>query len=318
MSNRYVLILVLYTLASFGATLAIIEGALWLLRNRALRLISRLRPSDGVMTHVVLRFLPAVLALVLTALSAVPGYFGGEPVGTHELPGTGLIALALLGLYSIVVPLARVAWLTIRTRTTTNAWTRQAVGAETVSNLRVIELPLGNPLVVAAGVLRKRIFLSTAVRALLSARELRAVLRHEVAHCRQNHNLAKLFCKLAPRLMDSELMDDSLHETIEYAADDEACGVPGDALNLASAVLVLARQTAASPRALFTALLDPRHSAMLERRVERMVLPRECLTGRMFSKLAGACAGIVAVTAAIASMPAAQHAFRETLELLVR
>lgn len=318
MSDRYLLILVLYTLASFAATLAMAEGGVRLGRKQVLRLIARLKPTDGVLAHLVLRFLPAVLALVLTSISAVPGYFRGEPMGTHELPGPWLIALALLGLYSVVVPLSRVAWLSLRTAAKMRTWGQSAVGSDTFSNLQVVELSIGKPIVVAAGLVHKKIFLSTFVRSLLSARELRAVLRHEAAHCSQNHNLTKLLCALAPRLMPLASMDESLHETIEFAADDAACGVPGDALNLASAVVILARQAAVAPKMLFTAFVDPRHTAMIERRVERLVLPTERRTSEIFSRLAAGCVALIAVTAAVGALPAAQHAFRETLELLVR
>jgi peptidase M48-like protein len=319
MSNRYLLILVLYALASFGSILAIAEAAAWLLRKQALSVIERLRPQDGVIAHLVLRLLPALLALLLTSLSAVPGYFKGEPIGTHELPGPWLIGLAIVGLYSLIAPLVQVAWLAARTQARTKRWLQTAIGGESFSNFPVIELGLEQPVIVASGVLTKSIWISSAVRSLLSPRELRAALRHEAAHCRQNHNLAKLLCALAPRLLPAKMMEENLRETIEYAADDEACSIPGDGLNLASAVVTLAKQSAAPASSmLYTALVDPRQAARLERRVERLVLPRQLGNSRIFVTLSSACFAMIVCTAAIGSSPLAQHAFRETLELLVR
>jgi hypothetical protein len=318
-SNRYLLILVLYALASFGSVLAIAESAAWLLRKQALRVIERLRPHDGVIAHLGLRLLPALLALLLTSLSAVPGYFKGEPIGTHELPGPWLIGLAIVGLYALIAPLIRVAWLATRTQARTNRWLQTAIGGESFSDFPVIELALDQPVIVASGVLKKSIWISTAVRSLLTPRELRAALRHEAAHCRQNHNLAKLLSALAPRLLPAEVMEENLRETIEFAADDEACSIPGDGLNLAAAVVTLAKQCAAPAAEMFyTALVDPRQAARLERRVERLVLPQQLGNSRIFMSLASACVAVIVCTAAVGSLPLAQHAFRETLELLVR
>jgi Zn-dependent protease with chaperone function len=318
-SDRYVLILVLYALASFAVLMAIGETALWLLRHRAIRLIARLRPNDGVVAHLVLRCLPPVLALILTTLSAVPGYFHGEPIGTQEVPSPWLIGLALLGTVSIVLPLARAAWIAIRTATTTRSWASNAIKNQTFAGVSLFDLEMNAPVIVASGIFRKSIFLSSPVRTLLSARELRAALRHEAAHCNQNHNFAKFLSVIAPHLFTSHELQDNFRETIEYAADDEACNVPGDALNLASAVVILAKQSASNTAGmLYSALVDTGHSASLERRVERLVLPKVGRKNSMIAQLAAGCAAIVAATAAIALLPSAQHVFRETLELLVR
>jgi Zn-dependent protease with chaperone function len=319
LSNRYLLILVLYSLASFGSLLVLGEAALLLLRRHALWIIERLRPSDGVIAHLVFRLLPSLLALVLTLLAAVPGYFHGEPMGTHELPGFWLSSLAFLGLYAIVRPIMRVLSVGLRTAATTKNWSAHAVAKATFSSFPLVDLALQEPLIVASGILRKSIFVSEPVRSLLSPRELRAALRHEAAHCRQSHNLAKLLCALAPHLTTCEVMEESLRDTIEYAADDEACTVAGDALNLASAVVILAQQAATqSSKLMYSALVDARQAASIERRVARLVLHKDCSDRSMFTQLATGYAALVALTTALSLLPAAQHAFREILELLVR
>jgi Zn-dependent protease with chaperone function len=265
-----------------------------------------------------MRTVPAMIALILTVISAMPGYLHGEPIQTNELPGFGLIALALVGLYAILSPFARVLWMSVRTLSKTANWVKTARFSECSSAVPVLELAGDRALVVAAGVFRKRIFVSTLVRNLLSPRELRAVLRHEAAHCRQNHNLVRFLYTVVPHLLPQTAFDEDLHETIEYAADDEACEVPGDALNLASAVVVLARHAVSAPQMLYTGLVERQSAATLERRVERLVSPRKNVTRRLFGRLTTGCAAIVTVAAAIGSLPSAQHAFRETLELLVR
>lgn len=319
MSDRYVLILVLYALACFGALLALGEFALWLFQRQALRTIARLQPREGVIAHVVFRLLAPLLALVLTLFSALPGYLHGEPLGTHEVPGFSLIGLAFLGLLAILQPIVRVAWLASRTAVTMRMWRKSAIAEASFSNFPLVDLDLKEPVIVASGILRKSIFVSDPVRSLLSPRELRAALRHEAAHCRQSHNLAKLLCALAPHLFAFRSMEENLRETIEYAADDEACAIPGDALNLASAVVILAKQAAShSSKMLYTALVEARHSAGLERRIARLVLAKGESDRSRPAQLAIAYAALVGITAAVSLLPAAQQAFREILELLVR
>ncbi len=318
MTDRYVVILVLYALACFAAVLTLAEFALWLVRKPLLRGIERFRPQDGVVAHVVIRALPAVLAFLLTAFSAVPGYFHGEPMGTNELPGLLLIALAVLGVYACVAPVVRVLAMLRRTRARTQNWLASTVSNEVFADVPLVEIVSDRPVVVAAGMVKKQIFVSSLVRNLLSPRELRAVLRHEAAHCRQNHNLARLLTMSTPRLFTQDDFDEKLDEVIEYAADDAVLDVPGDALNLASAMVIMARQSATSAGMLFSAFVEPIHSAMLERRVERLVVARPCLRARVLGKLAFACSALMAATALIGSLPLAQAGFRETLELLVR
>lgn len=319
MSLPYLLILVLYALASFGVVLVIAEASVSLFERELRKGIERLTPADGVVAHVILRLLPGIAAFIVTAFSALPGYLTGEPTQTQERPSLWLVALAIVGFYAIAVPLARVCRMALQTSAKTRVWMGNTVAKDTFSRIPVLELGVTNPVIVASGLLKATIFLSSAVRSLLSPRELRAVLRHEVAHCKQHHNLAKLLWVAAPRLLRAEAMEKSLRETIEYAADDEACGMPGDALNLASALVVLAKQSAVpSKEMLYTPIFDSNESAILERRVKRLVLPVQSNNHVKFLHLAGGCASILAAVALVGSLPAAQHAFRETLELLVR
>ncbi len=318
MTYRYITILVLYALASFGAILALTEAALWLVRQPLLRMLERFRPTDSVKAHLVWRLLPPIIALLLTSLSALPGYLHGEPIETRELPGLSLIGLALLGLYSIVAPLVQVVWISLRTDAKTRTWLQSAVRRDSFSRIPVVELALSHPVIVASGLIRKFIFVSSPVKSLLSARELRAALRHEVAHCRQNHNLAKLLWTAAPRIAPAVLVEENLRETIEFAADDEACSIPGDALNLASALVIMAQQSAPPTEMLYTPLVAASETARLERRVQRLVLPAPRSGSGKFAQLALACVLIVSVTVFIGSLPIAQHAFQEMLELLVQ
>jgi Zn-dependent protease with chaperone function len=319
MSHQYLLLLVLYSLASFGVLLVFCQALLWLLHRFALRMIEALRSKDGVFAHLVFRYLPAAIALILTVLSAVPGYFHGEPSNTQETPSLWLICLAMLGLYSISEPIVSILWIAIRTAAQTNAWEYSAIAHRSFGGFALFDLDLQAPFIVASGIVRKSIFVSKPVHSLLSDRELRAALRHEVAHCRYNHNLAKLLFALAPRPLSIRGFEDGFQEVIEYAADDEACKVPGDALNLASAVVILARQSASNTNGILcSALVTVKPSASLERRVERLVRRGVGRKSGRLAQLAMGCVAVVVATSAFALFSPAELVFREALEHLVR
>jgi Zn-dependent protease with chaperone function len=317
-SGRYVLILVLYALASFAVILVVSEAIVSLLRNRLLQCITRMRSKDAVLALLALRWLPAVVAFLLTFVCALPGYLRGEPVGTAELPGFALVVLALCGLSALVIPTFRSVRVVRRTKATTQGWLAEMVATEYFAEMPVVELGTEVPLVVAVGLMHKRIFLSAVIRKLLSARELRAVLRHEAAHCRQHHNLARLFFSMAPKTFSLRWLHEALNEAMEFAADDAVRDVPGDALNLAAAVVLLARENSHEVGVLFSMATGVNSTAALERRVERLVLPRPTLSDRMMARMACGFAGFLALTVGLGSLHAAQAAFRETLELLVR
>lgn len=316
MTERYLLILILYAAASFGSVLLLLEGARYLLRAPMIRWLSRMRPSDAIFAHLLFRILPPTLAMLLTACSALPGYLHGEPIGTHELPGPGLFVLALVGFASGYLPVFGAVSLLVRTHLRTASWLRNAIGEETFSDVPVVELSLDQPLVVAAGLIRKRIFFSQVLRELLSQREFRAVLRHEAAHCHHHHNFARLLWTLAPHILPASALEASFREVIEYAADDAASAVPGDALNLASAVVVLARRSMAMPSVLYSSLIQ-RDNALLARRVERLIAPRPPYLPRLVLRLTVCSGMLLSLTALLASHPVAQHVFRESLEQLV-
>lgn len=319
MNHRYVEILLLYALASYGAILTLVEGILWIFRKRILAMLENLRPSDGILAHLVLRTFPPLLALMVTCLSAVPGYFVGEPMRTQEVPGPILVGLGWVGLYVIASPILSATSAAIRTILRSRAWLRKATDIENFSNIRVVEFEGRWPVIVASGFIWKMIFISKAARSVLSTRELRAALNHEVAHCRRYHNLAKLVSGIVPRLISNVELDENLSEMIEYAADDEACSASGDALHLASALLIMARQRVPSaPQILFAPLIDSGETGRLKRRIERLVQLAPRGNGEIFSELAATCAAIVAAVSFLGALPPAQHLFREGLELLIR
>lgn len=319
MSERYLLLLVLYAIGSFGAVLLIVEGVIRLLQPAILSFIERLRPSDAILAHVLMRVLPSLIAILLTWFSAVPGYLRGEPIGTHESPGLALWALVCVGSYALIAPAIRAFRLLRDTARKTRDWRAASVEQGSFADLPVVEMDVAKPVLVASGLLRASIFVSRPIRSLLSERELRAALRHEVAHCRQHHNLMKLVCASAPHVLHNRQFDERFWEVIEFAADDEACQVPGDALNLASAVVILAKQTrACAGAALYTPFIGAAESPSLERRVQRLVRPACHVVRSRFTQIAAVSGAVIAAAVMIGSLPVAQHGFRETLEMLVR
>jgi beta-lactamase regulating signal transducer with metallopeptidase domain len=96
------------------------------------------------------------------------------------------------------------------------------------------------PPVMLIGIRVPRILISASVRKVLSDEELQAAVRHETAHFQSRDNLKKaiLNCLPFPGMADLER---AWQEASELAADDGAVSSQVEALDLAAALIKLAR-----------------------------------------------------------------------------
>jgi Zn-dependent protease with chaperone function len=90
------------------------------------------------------------------------------------------------------------------------------------------------------GVRVPRILISASACKVLSDEELRAAVRHETAHsrCRDNLKKAILNCLPFPGMAS---LEEAWQEASEWAADDSAVSSRDEALDLAAALIKLAR-----------------------------------------------------------------------------
>ncbi len=208
------------------------------------------------------RILPTALAVLAVGGLCVPSYLWLEPQTSGETLSPAAWAAALVGAALWTGSLwraGRALWLTHR------SVPRRA---------GLVVIPSDQPMLGLAGLLRTRVVISTAVLGALCRLELEAALRHEEAHRRSGDNWKRLAFLATPRVPGSSALETAWFERSEWAADDEAAPTEFEALDLASALVRVARLgEAARPALLVTPLVNGPEA--LEWRVERLLRPRE-------------------------------------------
>jgi Zn-dependent protease with chaperone function len=297
----YLLRLLCLSLASFYLVHAALGLAAWLGAPSAIRLAEGLRPRVAARFLLVLRLLPAGLAMLVVAGLCVPSYLWLEPASKPELIGLGCWAAALLcvAVWAIsIVRMVRAASGSLRYGRRCRQAGHEARVSTEDSPMLIVEGEA--PLVALAGVIRPRIVISSGVLRALSREELGAALSHERAHRTSRDNLKRLLLLLAPEIFPFSRGFASLERAwarfTEWAADDRA--VAGDSrrsLSLAAALVRVARMGAAPRQARLLACLVA-DRAGLSARVDRL-LRGDCLAEKPAWELR-ALTGTIAVLAA--------------------
>jgi Zn-dependent protease with chaperone function len=234
-------------LVAFGATYLFVSLALvavW----RAAKMHLEKWGADSLF---MLRVLPLVLGYAAVALLALPSYLSYEPAGTHERMEFAAQFLALLGVVVLFTGLANAG----------RAWLQAARFIRRI-------VPEGRALLLVTGFWRPRFLVSNAAKEMLRPQQLEAALRHEAAHARHRDNLKQLvlrFCAF-PGLA---ALDRAWLRAAEVAADDAASQDAVSAVELASALVAVAR--VAQPTPTLSMSLVPETDAPLARRVERLL-----------------------------------------------
>lgn len=236
---------------------------LWLREDR----LSAAHRADGLF---ILRMLPFVCAMFVSAGLAVPSFLIFEPRSIHEPLGALPIALAMVGLAFIGFGLGRSIVALGRAARRIRSWTRNAQRLESETTVFVLQESEDSPAMTAAGVFRPKVLLSRAATSLLTASELRAAIRHEFAHVHRRDNFRKLLLQSAPFPGMREL-EAAWLEAAEMAADDRAVANAGEALDLASALIKLSSVIPLSPPPELTAALIHSPASLIEARVKRLV-----------------------------------------------
>lgn len=217
-----------------------------------------------------IRVAPLFGAGALVALFTVPSFLYLEPRFTDETIGVGAVALAAGG----TVVLAAGCINAVR------AWLKTArFAASCLEQARRLEMPAGIPAyevlggaatLCVSGVWRPKLLVSSAVVALLDAVEIEAAIRHEVAHVHRKDNLKKLVLRFCPFPALASL-EREWSRAAEIAADDDAVGHERTALDLASALLKMARASAQARTPELGMTLIPNNGAPVSTRVERLL-----------------------------------------------
>ena len=149
-------------------------------------------------------------------------------------------------------------------------WVSGAQPVESGSSAPVLRISRVAPAMIATGILRRRVLLSSTAESLLTAGELRTALSHEMEHVRRWDNFRKLLLRLVafPGL---RALEAAWLEAGEMAADDAAVTNAAEALDLAAALIKLARLSPLEPLLDLTAAIVHGPASTMNARVERLL-----------------------------------------------
>lgn len=218
-----------------------------------------------------LRTLPVASAAVVSAGVALPSFLWLEPRTTSEPIGAIPVILGLLGLLVLAAGVRNglLAW--HRTSQAVQGWLAGARREASLAGVSLYRVRGEGPGLAVAGIREPRVLISEVVTEELTAAELAAALKHELAHARRRDNLTKLGlrCLAFPGMA---ALETAWSEATEMAADDAAVSNLTEALDLASALIKLSRCTPPRHAAALTTALLSKSSSALNARIERLVL----------------------------------------------
>ena len=218
----------------------------WPLRNRPARTRAEILFA--------LRVSPPALALISVGLFLIPSYIGYEPYSTSEVVSTKLAMLAMVSAVGVAFALWRGFRSWFATRSLLREWlaTAEKIRLEGISTPTFrIRHPF--PIIAVVGTIKPRLFVAEHVLQTLSEEEMKAAIAHECGHLAARDNLKRSLlraCRDALMFVPyGRSVDRAWAETAESAADEYAAQQSaGTALNLASALIEIARMIPAGAR----------------------------------------------------------------------
>jgi beta-lactamase regulating signal transducer with metallopeptidase domain len=223
----------------------------------------------------VLRMIPWVVSAVVTLLFAVPSFLLLEPRAVQESMSPVLVVLCLCGVAVMLAGMWNAAAALLRAAETVALWSNGArvIGrsdADFGQPVLLLQTAGAAPPLTTAGILRPRVWLSDATEFVLTERELRCALRHEVVHVRRRDNLRKLLLRVVACPGMAEL-ESAWRDATEMAADDAAVSNASEALDLAAAVIKLSRLAPLAAAGELTTALVHSPAESVNARVERLI-----------------------------------------------
>ncbi len=254
--------LAIFVLVYAICSLAVFIG--WRLVLRAVKPVSA-RGAAGLLFT--LRLFPLGFAFLVMVGVALPSFLLLEPRGTDEAVGAAPTALAIGFLVIALLGVVRAVRAQRRTSLAMERWLNGSIRIDSPDSIPVFRSNRQSPTLTVAGVCAPKVIISEDAAAVLTPTELRAAIKHEIAHVRSFDNLKKLIFRLAVFPGNSHL-EAAWAEQTELAADDAAVANILDALDLASALIKVSRLGVNPNAELSTALLHS--STALTMRVRRL------------------------------------------------
>ena len=262
-----------------------------------------------------LRLLPSVAAAVVAAALFAPAHVRLEPEQVEEKYGVLLLVCAAAGLLLF----ARSAWRVARVFRASRRLRAGLGAAAATESDAPIDVPFFRGIALA-GIFRPRVLIGRAARHALTDGELDAAIAHERAHQRARDNLTRVLFQCAPDFLGltagGARLERLWEAESECLADARATrGDRGAAVQLASALVKVARLAAGSEPELDARVLSTfHHAVLLETRV-RLLLGRPVRDDRAASALPAGIAAVAGgiVMAWLAGLPGQLHAMTEIL-----
>jgi beta-lactamase regulating signal transducer with metallopeptidase domain len=242
------------------------------------------------------RLFPAGASLLVAIVLFIPAHWITEARDVSESFGYVLYFMAAAG----TMLLARCAARAVALNRADRRLRERERASPLVPQVREAE---GVPGLALAGLLRPRILMGRQVVTSLTAAELDVAIAHEVAHRRAIDNLKRWALHCAPDFFGSSAIAKSTERAWHAAAESvaDARAVRGDAqraLDLASALIKVARLTAAPPAFGCTPVWSPFNDpALLERRVHQLTSDVPVAAPSRPIRTAGAAALLLVLTA---------------------
>jgi beta-lactamase regulating signal transducer with metallopeptidase domain len=218
----------------------------------------------------VTRLFPFITACVITAAFTVPSFVLLEPRSIDEPIGGIPLVFGLFGVLLGICGLLNTGLALRRASRTVSAWMNDAQSIE-AAPVPVLRIPRSFPAMIATGIVRPKVLLSSAAEFVLNASELQTAMNHEMAHVHRRDNLRKLLLRFVAFPGMREL-ESAWLEATEMAADDAAVSNAGEALDLAAALIKLSRVAPAESSADLTAALVQSPASVMNARVERLIV----------------------------------------------
>jgi len=223
---------------------------------------------------------PTVIAISLVGFLFIPAYLVHEPYKTTEIVSTKLGLLALISATGLGFALWRWFRSSYATRSLLRAWLRDARPAK-VEGISIPTHCIRHrfPIIAVVGTIRPRLFIAEQVLDSLTEEELAASIAHEAGHVQARDNLkrsALRVCRNALMMLPcGRSLDRAWADAAESSADEYAVfQQPDTALNLASALVKIARMVPSGPRAdvpLGAYLVGAEETSGVKARVRRLL-----------------------------------------------
>jgi hypothetical protein len=257
-------------LSSFAAAAIVLSICAALVSRRAERGSERYAPHVRAGLLFRLRVLPGLGAALFGFAIALPTFVAFEPFDTDEPLPRAMVVLAFFGAALI----ARGAWracsawrATARVAAEWKRAGRPLSGLDSPVAVYAIDVPY--PIVAVAGVVRPALFIAERLLAECSSGEVRAMIAHETSHIRTFDNARRFVLCACPDLFgDRSRLTRAWKDAAEEAADEDVARTPAHALDLAQALIRVARLAPACAPALASAFYA---GAGIDGRVRRLV-----------------------------------------------